>query len=450
MTGREAWLSVGLIFVSALVVRSIFAAMLRFPTPEDTAYYVGVARNVVEGRGLVSDAIWSFQTPPLHFPRPAFEVWLPLPSLLALPAMAVLGPSFDAAKVPAVLVGSLVPVLAWRLAADVAEERGLAPGRARTLAIGTGLTAVVYLPLILFGALPDSTMPFATLALAATPADDPDPAPTTRRRRLARHPPARTRGRPRPRRADPERGGLAGPHLGRPRLVERSARPADRPGRRPGRHRPPDLRPVGDPRLGGLRQPAPRPGAGQRPVDHGLRHLRLERSADPRPLPGDRPGPARRAPSRGHLAQPGQRAPRAGLPGRPDRARGPPVDRASAIAPPARRRRDRDLPRDEPVLPGRHDLGNLPPRGRRDPRPAHRERPDGARRVHRPGGRLARLDPAGRLARTDPDDRGGAAVQRDPGRLRQPGGRGRPGATSSSPSGWRRSVGRSTPAPDRS
>ena len=168
MTGREAWLSVGLIFVSALVVRSIFAAMLRFPTPEDTAYYVGVARNVVEGRGLVSDAIWSFQTPPLHFPRPAFEVWLPLPSLLALPAMAVLGPSFDAAKVPAVLVGSLVPVLAWRLAADVAEERGLAPGRARTLAIGTGLTAVVYLPLILFGALPDSTMPFATLALAAT------------------------------------------------------------------------------------------------------------------------------------------------------------------------------------------------------------------------------------------------------------------------------------------
>ena len=168
MTGREAWLSAGLIFVAALVVRSIFAAMLRFPTPEDTSYYVGVARNVVEGRGLVSDAIWSFQTPPLHFPRPAFEVWLPLPTLLALPAMAVLGATFDAAKVPAVLVGSLVPVLAWRLAADVAEERGLTPGRARTLAIGSGLTAVVYLPLILFGALPDSTMPFATLALAAT------------------------------------------------------------------------------------------------------------------------------------------------------------------------------------------------------------------------------------------------------------------------------------------
>ncbi len=168
MTRREAWLSAGLVFLVALAARSLFASTLHFPTPEDTAYYVGVARNVLEGRGLVSDAIWSFQTPPLEFPRPAFEVWLPLPSLIALPAMAVLGATFDAAKVPAVLIGSLVPVLAWRLAADVAAERAFPVGRARTLALGTGLTAAVYLPLVLFGALPDSTMPFALLTLTAT------------------------------------------------------------------------------------------------------------------------------------------------------------------------------------------------------------------------------------------------------------------------------------------
>jgi hypothetical protein len=165
---REAWLTVGLVFVVALAARALFASILRFPTPEDTAYYVGVARNLVEGRGLVSDAMWSFQTPPLVFPRPAFEVWLPLPSLLAVPFMAVLGPTFDAARIPAVLVGSLVPVLAWRLAADVADELALPLGRRRTLALGAGLTAAVELPLVLFGALPDSTMPFAALALGAT------------------------------------------------------------------------------------------------------------------------------------------------------------------------------------------------------------------------------------------------------------------------------------------
>ena len=52
---------------------------------------------------------------------------------------SLLGATFAAAQVSSIVVGALVPVLAWRLAADVAEERGLPTGRARTLAIGTGL-----------------------------------------------------------------------------------------------------------------------------------------------------------------------------------------------------------------------------------------------------------------------------------------------------------------------
>ena len=145
----------------------MFASQIVFPKPEDTAYYFGVARNLVEGRGLVSDALWSYQTPPLEFPRAAFEVWLPLPSLLAALPMALLGATFAAAQWSSVVLGAIVPVLAWRLAADVAAERELPVGRARTLAIGTGLTCAVYLPLLLHSALPDSTMPFAVLALAA-------------------------------------------------------------------------------------------------------------------------------------------------------------------------------------------------------------------------------------------------------------------------------------------
>jgi Dolichyl-phosphate-mannose-protein mannosyltransferase len=167
MTRREALLSAGLVFIVALVARAIFASQIVFPKPEDTAYYVGVARNLLDGRGLVSDALWSYQTPPLIFPRPAFEVWLPLPTFLAAIPMAIAGSTFAAAQVASVLVGALVPVLAWRLAADVAEERGLPEGRARTLALGTGVTAALYLPLLLHSALPDSTMPFAALALAA-------------------------------------------------------------------------------------------------------------------------------------------------------------------------------------------------------------------------------------------------------------------------------------------
>ena len=139
-----------------------------FPKPEDTAYYVDVARSLLAGRGLVTDALWSFQTPPLVVPREAFEVWLPLPTFAAAIPMALFGSTFAAAQISSVLIGSLVPVLAWRLAADVAEEREMPPGRARTLAVGTGLTAAVSLPLLLHSTLPDSTMPFAALTLATT------------------------------------------------------------------------------------------------------------------------------------------------------------------------------------------------------------------------------------------------------------------------------------------
>jgi hypothetical protein len=167
MSRREAVLSAALVFAVALAVRVAAASVIVFPKPEDTSYYVEVSRHLLEGRGLVSDALWSFGTPPLVFPRPAFEVWLPLPTFLAAIPMAVLGATFAAAQLSSVLVGAMVSVLAWRLAADVAEELRLPAGRARTLALGAGLTSAVYLPLVLHSALPDSTMPFAAAALGA-------------------------------------------------------------------------------------------------------------------------------------------------------------------------------------------------------------------------------------------------------------------------------------------
>jgi hypothetical protein len=94
-------------------------------------------------------------------------VWLPLPTFLAAIPMALLGTTFAAAQLSSVVVGSIVPLLTWRLAADAAEERGLPASRVAVLALGAGLTTAVYLPLVLHSALPDSTMPFAAFVLAA-------------------------------------------------------------------------------------------------------------------------------------------------------------------------------------------------------------------------------------------------------------------------------------------
>lgn len=177
MSRREAWLSAGVVFVIALLVRVWAAAQVPFPIPEDATYYWGVARNLAEGHGIVSDTIWSFATPArdtatgtfgFFFPRPAFEIWLPLPSLLGvLPMVALRATDYPVAAIVPVVLGALVPVLAWRIAADLAEERALAPERARTLALGAGVVAGVWLPLVLPSALLDSTVPFGLAALGA-------------------------------------------------------------------------------------------------------------------------------------------------------------------------------------------------------------------------------------------------------------------------------------------
>lgn len=167
MTRREAVVSAAAIFVLAVAVRAVAAAAVPFAVPEDTAYYWGIARNAVEGRGLVSDALWSYYLPPLTLPRPAFEIWLPLPTFLSFPFLAALGTSFRSAQVAGVLVSAIVPLLAWRLAADLATERQLNPARARALAIGSGVVAALYGPLVLYGALPDSTAPFTVTVVGA-------------------------------------------------------------------------------------------------------------------------------------------------------------------------------------------------------------------------------------------------------------------------------------------
>ena len=177
MSRREAWLSAGLVFAVALLVRIWAAAQVPFPIPEDATYYWGVARNLAEGRGIVSDTIWSYATPArdpvtgefgFFFPRPAFEIWLPLPSLLGfLPMLALGSTDYPAATIVPIVLGALVPVLAWRIAADLAEERALSPERVRTLALGAGLVGSVWLPLVLPSALLDSTIVFGVAALVA-------------------------------------------------------------------------------------------------------------------------------------------------------------------------------------------------------------------------------------------------------------------------------------------
>jgi hypothetical protein len=148
------------LYLFAAAVGFVAAASIVFPTNEASAYYVSVARNLVAGHGLTIDAIWSYATPPLVLPRPAFELWQPMASFIAALPMALFGSSFLAAQLGGVLVGATVAPLTWAITRDTAPLVGTPSERADQLAVGAGIVVSLTAPFLLAVVIPDSTLPF--------------------------------------------------------------------------------------------------------------------------------------------------------------------------------------------------------------------------------------------------------------------------------------------------
>ena len=283
MSRREAVLSAAAVFAIALVVRWYAATLVVFPKPEDTAYYVDVARNLLSGRGLVSDALWSFQTPAAR--RAAGR----LRSLAAAPDIRRGDPDghprLDLRRRP----GELDTDRVARARAGMAPGRRCRRGtpaaagprphaRDRQRRDGGGVAAV------------DPSLDAAGFNDAVRRADPARGPPHDQARsadrganavprycRLAR----RTRAGSRPRRPDEKRGVVARSRLGRPHcppadVISRSAHR----GRNPGRGCACRVRSVDASRPARVREPAPGPGADERPVDQRHRHLRVAGPAD--------------------------------------------------------------------------------------------------------------------------------------------------------------------------
>ena len=105
---------------------SLVIPLVSMAPTEGAAYYVGVAANLVGGHGLVSDAVWSYATPPQVVPKPAFELWLPMATFVAALPMAVAGRHARRGTGWAWRVlGALVAPLAWLVGREAAAVSGL-------------------------------------------------------------------------------------------------------------------------------------------------------------------------------------------------------------------------------------------------------------------------------------------------------------------------------------
>jgi hypothetical protein len=121
----------------ALAIRLVAASQIPMPSTEPSAYYADVAGSLVSGEGLVSHAVWSYASGPLIARKPAFELWLPMSSLVSALSMTVPGSTWWAAQVGSALLGALVALLTWAVARGAARGAGLDARRTRAVAIAS-------------------------------------------------------------------------------------------------------------------------------------------------------------------------------------------------------------------------------------------------------------------------------------------------------------------------
>ena len=155
------------LYVLALAIGVIVIALVRHPLSEGTSYYMDVAANIVRGRGPVIDAIWSYATPPLTLPRPAFELWQPMASFVSAASLALFGWSYTAAQLGFVILGATLAPLAWLVARDTTRHLNIDGRRSMTIELGAAVLTAISAPLLLATGAPDSTLPFTVLGVAA-------------------------------------------------------------------------------------------------------------------------------------------------------------------------------------------------------------------------------------------------------------------------------------------
>lgn len=161
---RDLFLNVApwLVVAVALAVRAVAAAGITFPALDDPAFYFMVASNLAQGRGLVIDAIWSYQVPFEAVAHPSNEYWMPLTSFVLAPALALAGPSYRAAQAVGVVAGTGLVALTFAIvrASPQASKQSWWLGPAAGLLVALN-------PLLVYqAATADSAVVFSLVAAA--------------------------------------------------------------------------------------------------------------------------------------------------------------------------------------------------------------------------------------------------------------------------------------------
>jgi asparagine N-glycosylation enzyme membrane subunit Stt3 len=155
-----------LLFALAVAGRWVFAKAVVFPPLDDPAFYLKTGENLVDGRGLEVDALWSYQDPALGVTHPSHEHWMPLPTGLIAAAFAVQRflfgvpePTFPVGQMPGLILGALLVPLTYVVGRRILPGKG-----SRWVALVAALLVALNATLAYQSASADSSAPFAFLA----------------------------------------------------------------------------------------------------------------------------------------------------------------------------------------------------------------------------------------------------------------------------------------------
>jgi hypothetical protein len=139
-----AWASLRIpagLFVVAFVARVVAALPFFAPGYPDSVYYLATARELAAGHGFTIPYIWAFvdtggRLPAVGtLPIPSNEHWMPLASIVQVPFIWLLGPTYLASCLPFWILGAFAASLTYLLGIDA--------GLGRRTSIAAGLLMVL-------------------------------------------------------------------------------------------------------------------------------------------------------------------------------------------------------------------------------------------------------------------------------------------------------------------
>jgi hypothetical protein len=119
----------------ALLMQGLWSFTIHGAFDWDSAAYLSVARHILKGEGAVSTSLWNLMVLPEKLPMPADLYWMPLPSRILLPGLALFS---EGDRVINAILGAALAPLAWALAT---ERRKQFPEIPEWLPLSAGLWA---------------------------------------------------------------------------------------------------------------------------------------------------------------------------------------------------------------------------------------------------------------------------------------------------------------------